>query len=169
MRKLILLVALASSCGRTPFELIADAGVADAGVREAPIFVFTGSGCPDAGTEQDLTPLQFDGIALVKFRATEECSGAGGEWLIGTEVGSTRDLFVGQHACYFQPAALRGSSTERFAVVRYMQTAALFMTPAGWCLTRPDGGEPVSSDVKNIAWGVYATEAGAREAYERLR
>ncbi len=32
-----------------------------------------------------------------------------------------------------------------------------------------DGREPVSSDVKNLAWGVYATEAGARAAYERLR
>lgn len=166
-----LLLVISSACGRTPFdpEPKADAGVNDAGFKEAPLFVFTGATCPDAGTEQDLTPLQFDGLALVRFRATEECSGAGGEWFVGTEVGSTRDLFVGQHACFFQPAALRNSEAERFAVVRYMQTAALFHTPTGWCLTGADGGEPVSSDVKNIAWGVYATEAGARAAYERLR
>lgn len=166
MRSLFALLLLLVACGRTPVD---PELVADAGLKEAPLFVFTGSGCPDAGTEQDLTPLRSDGLALVRFRATGECSGAGGEWLIGTEVGSTRDLFVGEHACYFQPQALRDSNAERFAVVRYMQTAAIFQTPAGWCLTKPDGGEPVSSDVKNIAWGVYATEAGARAAYERLR
>lgn len=158
------LLVMVSACGRTPFDVPPDAGV-----KEAPLFVFTGSGCPDAGTEQDLAPQQSDGVALVRFRATEECSGAGGEWLIGTEVGSTRQLFVGEHTCSFQPPLLRNSSDERFAVVRYMQTAALFHTPTGWCLTSADGGEPVSSDVKNLAWGVYATEAGARAAYERLR
>ena len=167
MRNMLLVAVLASSCGRTPFDEVADAGTPL--VNEAPLFVFTGDLCPAVGTEADLTPQRFDGLALVRFRATGECSGAGGEYLVGREEGSTRDLFVGEHACYFQPPALRDSSAERLGVVRYSHTAALFHAPTGWCITNADGREPVTTDVKNLAWGVYATEAGARAAYERLR
>lgn len=165
MRSLFFAVLFLLSCGRTPVE---DEPAAPE-VNEAPLFVFTGDLCPQRGTEADLTPQKHDGLALVRFRPAAECSGAGGEWFIGRQEGSTRDLFVGWHACSFHPSELRDSTAERFAVVRYMQTAALFHTPEGWCLTGPDGREPVTSDVKNLAWGVYATEAGARAAYERLR
>lgn len=166
MRRLIFVALFALACGRTPVENEAN----DAGVKEAALFVFTGDNCPDAGTEADLTPQRFEGLAVVKFRAMEECSGAGGEWFYGVEDGSTRGLFVGAHACYFHPPALRDSrTTDRFAVVRFSQTAALFHGPTGWCITDANGKEPVTTDAKNLAWGVYATEAGARAAYARLK
>lgn len=164
----VMWVVLLLSCGRTPVDAF-DAGVVDAGIIEAPLFVFTGSLCPAQGTEADLTPMPSDGLALVRFRAQGECSGAGGEWLIGREVGSSRDFFVGEHACYFFPELLRDSAVERFGVVRFSQTAALFHAPTGWCITNANGMEPVTTDSKSLAWGVYATEAGARAAYERLR
>lgn len=137
--------------------------------RESPLFVFTGDLCPDAGIEADLVPQKSDGLALVKMTAQGECSGAGGEWLIGRELGTTRDFFVGSHACYFQPRELMPQPAEYFAVVRYMQTAALFKAPMGWCITDANGKEPVTTDSKNIAWGIYASEAAARAAYEHFR
>ena len=169
MRKQLLLVLLVVSCGRTPFNEDPKPAAAAVATTEAPLSVFTGANCPSVGTEPDLTPLPNEGLALVRFRPQGECSGAGGEWFIGREVGSTRGFFVGDHTCYFHPPALRDSADTRYAVVRFNQTAALFHTPTGWCLTNEDGTEPATTDAKSLAWGVYATEAGARAAYERLR
>jgi hypothetical protein len=163
----LLLVVFALSCGRTPFDVEGEPKAP--AVNEAPLFVFKGDGCPQAGVEADLTPSKNDGLALVRTRPQEECSGAGGEWFIGREEGTTRDYFAGDHACYFFPQTVRDSMIERFAVVRYMQTAALFHAPTGWCIRDQQGDEPVTTDSKNLAWGVYATEAGARAAYERLK
>ncbi len=158
------LALLVISCGRT-----GALGEPDPAKAESPLFVFKGDNCPEQGIEADLVPEKFDGLALVKMSAQGECSGAGGEWLIGRELGTSRDFFVGSHACYFHPAQLEAAPAEYFAVVRFMQTAALFKTPMGWCITDADGDEPVTTDSKNVAWGVFATEAGARAAFERLR
>jgi hypothetical protein len=160
----LLFLILAASCGRTPIENEAEPKPP---VNEAPLFVFTGSNCPSTGSEADLTPGEYEGLALVRFRALDECSGAGGQWLVGSEVGSSRGLFVGSHTCSFFPEPLRDSTGTRFGVVRFSQTAALFQAPHGWCITDEDGGT-ASTDAKSLAWGVYATEAGARAAYERL-
>ena len=160
VRSMVVVVVVLVACGRS--------GTQQAGTVEAPLFVFKGDNCPVAGVEADLTPEKFDGLALVEMNAQGECSGAGGEWLIGRQLGATRDYFAGSHACYFHPMGLSPAPMRYFGVVRYMQTAALFHGPMGWCITDMTGKEPVTTDSKNIAWGVFATEAGARAAYEKL-
>jgi hypothetical protein len=135
---------------------------------EPALHVFTGSACPGLGTEDDLVPVQHDGLALVRFRVAIECSGAGGEWLIGRVIDAPLDVFVGGHACYFLPDTMQEHGAEYFAVVRYSQMAALFHTPHGWCVTDADGKEPVTSAWRSIAWGAFRTESGARAALARL-
>lgn len=137
-------------------------------VEEQPLYVFTGSNCPSRGTESDLAPNRFEGLALVRFRVVEECSGAGGEWLVGRDESGVKDFFVGEHACFFLPPDLRDQSPERFGLVRYSTTAALHQTPEGVCVTDADGQGPVMTELRSIAWGVYRSEEGARAALARL-
>jgi hypothetical protein len=104
-----------------------DAGaVTDAGVtqRRGPLFVARNeSPCPVTATEADLKQRPAgQQFVLVKTKAVEECTGAGGDWLIGAaEV--RRGYFLGRHACWFFDTALRASpGTEYWGVARYSQT-----------------------------------------------
>jgi hypothetical protein len=139
------------------------------GVSEQPLFVFTGDLCPGRGTEADLAPQKYDGLVVVKMTAQRECTGAGGDWLVGDALDADRGFFAGSHACWFLPQELEVAPASYFAVVRYSQTAGLFHGPMGGCITDADGREPVKTDSKNLAWGVYRTEQGARAAFEKLK
>lgn len=172
---LVALLALAA-CGRTGLLEDADGGGLDAGLkptgpRDAPLFVAVEDGaCAKAGAEDDLQ-VQGSGerLVLMRSKANGECSGAGGEYLIGAEVGTSRDAFLGAHACYFLSEALRQTEGQVYwGVTRLSQTAALFRTPEGWCITSLSGQEPVVSDSKVKAWALYGSEAAAREAWSAL-
>jgi hypothetical protein len=172
-RTFVVLVLLAG-CGRTGLLDEADGGVVDAGLvaqREAPFFVAVeDGGCATAGVESALK-LAGSGerLVLMRTKAVDECSGAGGEYLIGAEVNERRDAFLGGHACYFLDATLRQSQGLVFwGVTRLSQTAAVFMTPTQWCVTSIAGTEPVSTDSKAKAWAVYGSEAAARAALTAL-
>ncbi len=171
-RRLVLLVLLAG-CGRTGLLDEVDGGVMDAGApqREAPLFVAVESGaCARVGVERELSLLgSGERLVLMKTKAVEECSGAGGDYLVGSQVNATRDAFLGAHACFFLDAALRESQGQVFwGVTRLSQTAAVFMTPTNWCVTSLAGTEPVSTDSKAKAWAVYGSEAAARAALAAL-
>lgn len=176
MKNLVLVSVLLAGCGRTDLVEDVDGGVVDAGAklpvvqREAPLFVAvpTDNGCARPGAEGDLK-LREPGerLVLMKTKGVDECSGAGGEYLIGTEVDAARDAFLGAHACYFLNSAVRQGQVF-WGVTRLAQTAALFMTPTGWCVTTLAGTEPVSSDSKVRAWAVYKSEAAARAALAEL-
>lgn len=176
-RKLLLLLVVLAGCGRTDLIEAVDGGLADAGMkppvvqREAPLFVAVPSGgCAKPGAESDLEVRESgERLVLMKTKALDECSGAGGEYLIGTEVNAARDAFLGEHACYFLNSTLRQSQGQLFwGVTRLSQTAALFMTPTGWCVTSLAGVEPVTSNSKVRAWAVYKSEAAARAALAEL-
>lgn len=176
--KLTVFAMLLSGCGRTDLVDEVDVGVTDAGVkppvvkREAPLFVAVEDGaCAKAGVEQDLAVRESgERLVLMRTKPQEECSGAGGEYLVGREVNEPRDAFLGAHACYFLDAALRQAQGQVFwGVTRLAQTAAMFSTPVGWCVTSFAGVEPVSTDSKAKAWAVYRSEAAARAALEALR
>jgi hypothetical protein len=138
--------------------------------RPAPLFVAVGDICPIAGTEDDLRPQNaFDPVLLVKTKAAAECSGLGGEYLIGREIDSSRDYFVGGHGCSFLEPALRDQlEAEYWGLALVSQTAALFHTPEGWCITSLGGDEPVTSDSKVRAWALYESESAARAALAEL-
>lgn len=161
-------------CGRTDLLEDADGGVdagVYAGVREAPFFVAVeDGGCASAGVESQLKPLgSGERLVLMKTKALDECSGAGGEYLVGTEVNASRDAFLGAHACSFLSAELRMNFGQVFwGVTRLSQTATLFRTPESWCITSIAGTEPVVSDSKVKAWAVYRSESAARAALQAL-
>jgi hypothetical protein len=168
------LALLFCACGRTDLAPEGDGGV-DAGVRDAgvvdagpppkPRWVFKGDErCPFLGAEADLTPGIGEQVALVSTRLESECSGAGGEWIIGHEVGGAgRDFAFGGHACYFFPPELTLGVTEWFAVVRVLRSSTPVSTPTpGWCVTT------LSTSWLVRSWGLYATEAEARAAFARF-
>jgi hypothetical protein len=175
---LVVLSLVLAGCGRTDLLEDADGGTPDAGVkpvvvqREAPLFVAVPAdmGCGKPGAEGDLKVRESgERLVLMKTKPLDECSGAGGEYLIGTEVNAARDAFLGAHACYFLNSSLRQSLGQVFwGVTRLSQTAAVFMTPTGWCVTSIAGAEPVTSDSKVKAWAVYPAEAAARAALMEL-
>lgn len=127
------------------------------------IYVEDSTGCPTDGTEAALRPDASDTLVVASLRAIGECSGAGGDWLIGRVLGARRDLMFGAHSCYFLGGVETRPSTA-FGVVRVTQTAALLEAPRGWCLTNTDGAEPVTSDVRVRAVALFEAEADARAA-----
>ena len=174
MIRLALALVLFGACGRTDLADEVDAGL-DAGVRDAgladagpavpPKWVFkSNERCPFLGVESDLSPAIGEQVVLVKTRVESECSGAGGEWLIGHEVGGLgRDFALGGHACYFLPAELTLGVTEWFAVARVLRSSTPIETPMpGWCITT------VSTPWLVRAWGLYPSEADARAALSRF-
>lgn len=172
----VLFVIVFAGCGRTDLTEDADGGV-DAGMkpvtmREAPLFVAVeDGGCASAGVESQLKVAgSGERLVLMKTKAVDECSGAGGEYLVGTEVNAARDAFLGSHACYFLSNSMRRDLGQVYwGVTRLSQTAAQFRTQDGWCITTIAGAEPVVTDSKAKAWAVYGSETAARAALEALR
>lgn len=176
MRLLVLLVLC--GCGRSglldelPLASAArDAGVdagtrvdagsrVDAGVRAAPGFVFKSQNeCPGPATERDLVPGPGERLVLVKTTVQTECSGAGGDWFIGTLLDGTSIAF-GAHACFFVPSSLH--DTSWFALARIDPNGPLLMTQTGWCIL------PVTTNVKVLAWALYPSERDAVSARAAL-
>jgi hypothetical protein len=171
-------------CGRTNVsDEAADAGpmMLDAGLppgpRPLPVAVFVNAGptasagqCPFAGSETDLRPQSGERLVLLRTRSLDECSGAGGEWLISREarsaVSAPQDSFVGAHTCYFLPTSLRNRNF--WSVARLRQSAGLFSAPVGWCILNEEGREPVTSSQTTMAIGLYETQAAAETAVQAL-
>jgi hypothetical protein len=96
---------------------------------------------------------------LVKTTVQTECSGAGGDWLIGTQLDGTGIAF-GAHTCYFVPTQLH--DTAWFALARIDPNGPGLETPVGWCIL------PVTTNVKVLAWALYADEGDAVAARSAL-
>lgn len=138
-----------------------DAGVRlDAGVRTGPSFVFKRTTmCADTGSEMDLVPGPGERLVLVKTTVQTECSGAGGDWLVGTLLDSSSIAF-GAHACYFVPSRLQ--DTSWFGLARIDPNGPLLMTQTGWCIL------PVTTNAKVLAWALYPSEQDAVAARAAL-
>lgn len=163
-----------TACGRTDLvETVTatpPAPAAGGTPAEYARVVFKNADCPTTGEERDLIPEAGERLTVVRFRAVEECSRAGGDWFLGHDVGGTNDLLMGQHACWFFSDDLRNTAEQiRYGLVRATQNAGLISAPNGWCLTEEDGGgEPLTTDRRVIAWGLYSSEAAATAARARL-
>ncbi|MDC3957636.1 hypothetical protein KEG38_27505 [Polyangium jinanense] len=80
-----------------------------------------------------------DEIAVTDIYFTEECTGAGGQYVLAREIDGFRYFWLGGHACYF----VEGLASETglvFGVVRYRMTAGISEIPAHVCVAWP--GEP---------------------------
>lgn len=174
-RKLVTLTLAASlvACGRTDLsEEFAPTMKEPTKVeqREQPLYVFKDAPCPAVGVESDLNVTDSgERLVLVKTQPQIECSGAGGDYLVGQEIDSSRDVFVGTHACWFLPRQLADGRAFFFGVARVAQTAALFHAPKDWCITRLDGMSELSSDSTVRAWALYPDEKAARAALGALK
>ena len=176
VRSTLLLVLSLAACGRT--DLIDEPAV-DSGVLTPPtppvvvkdplaVFVVDGS-CAKAGTKDALKPGVDERVFAVEFLAQEECSGAGGDWLIGRELGGVREVAMGDHACWFMPDDYRAARVKRYGVVRSNLLAVTTQVPDGWCLTTVDGRPLPKTDVNVLAFGVYESETAARDAARALK
>jgi hypothetical protein len=153
--------ALALACGQAAPVDALRGGAPTA--SPTAIYVEDSTGCPTEGTEAALRPEASEVLVVASLRLIGECSGAGGDWLIGRALDARRDLMFGSHTCYFL-GGVETRPTTAFGVVRVNQTAARLEGPKGWCITDADGAEPVTSDVRVRAVAVFETEAAARAA-----
>jgi hypothetical protein len=124
--------------------------------------------CPRAGSMTDLEPQPGERVVAADLRLLGECSGAGGEWIIGRIPAEGRDIMFGEHACYFlsprAPENAGPNAPTAFGVVWMSHAAILYEGPVGWCITDADGGEPVVSDVSVRAVALYDSKAAAEAA-----
>ncbi len=133
-----------------------------------PLTVFEAGRCPSVSTRDALKPGVDERVFAVEFLAQEECSGAGGDWLIGRELDGTREVALGEHACWFLPDAYRGARQTRYGVVRVDLLPVTTQVPDGWCLETVSDGLSPKTDVNVLALGVYETEDDARLAARAL-
>lgn len=168
MNRLVTLMLVAfAGCGRTDLseELLGRQEPTRVEQRESPLYVFKNAPCPSEGVEGDLRVNDSgERLVLLKTQPQIECSGAGGDYLVGEEVESSRSVFVGSHACWFLPRQLADGRALFFGVARVAQTAALFHAPKDWCITRLDGTTELTSDSTVRAWALYSNEKAARAA-----
>jgi hypothetical protein len=76
----------------------------------------------------DLDPS--DELAVAELFLLDECTGAGGHWVLGRELDSYRVFFLGAHGCRLWST----TPVAPFGVVRFRQTAGIFSTPEGACI-----------------------------------
>ena len=126
--------------------------------KTAPIAVYARDDrmCAATSDVSAMTLRESDQLAVVSVTFADECTGAGGQHILGHEVDGFRDMWLGAHACQTWTTP----PTAPFAVMRYSQTAALFHIRDGVCI------EPLTSDVQVKAVALFATRAEA-EAFAR--
>jgi hypothetical protein len=107
----------------------------------------------------DLEP--GDGAYAAELFFVDECSGAGGQYILARALDGSREDWLGAHACYFFPP--EWVAAGGFGVVRYAQTAALFETPVGWCVSWPGGPEPIVTDGVTRAVAIFASAGEAQQ------
>ncbi|MEZ4293897.1 MAG: hypothetical protein R3B70_02890 [Polyangiaceae bacterium] len=134
------------------------------------LYVRNEQACPEEHPATEaLTTLSTAGTTdetvVVEVAFAAECTGAGGDYVLAREVGSTGEMWIGEHACWVFDSWPPPEGIY-FGVARYSQTAALFSIPEGVCVTFPGELEPPTSDVIARAIAVFSSldEAFAFEA-----
>jgi hypothetical protein len=122
-------------------------------------------GCPSslpiADAARTMESKQFgEAVAVVELFYQEECTGAGGQYILAREVDGFRSFWIGAHACWSLVMPL--PEGPRFGVVRYNQTAALFRISEDVCIGFPDAPPGASTDVTTRAIAVFKSLADAR-------
>lgn len=127
--------------------------------------VKSATGCPGLTTADVLLSPAPTNAFVVAWMIVDECTGAGGQYLIARDLDGDREFFLGAHACYELPPAdfpTYPPPPVRFGVLHADQTAALFT--AGPCVAFPEGESEIRTDFSSRALEVYGSEADARAA-----
>lgn len=172
---LVALAGVTAACGGTVvFEEDAADGAAGTGTGGGPagdaapiaLYVSDREGCAlDAPLEEAVATLTTndgggDELYVVDLVYVDECTGAGGQHILGRAVDGSRDMWLGAHACYFFAPDLVGQRGAGLA--RVTQTAGLDTTSADACVTFPSETSGVTSDVRVTAIAVFETVDDAR-------
>jgi hypothetical protein len=166
---LLLHAALAAGCGGRVHLPSGDAGVAVPGPVPEPVAVYVAEpGCGEERAietaEEALSTEESGTIAVVELSFAEECTGAGGQYILARDVDGSREFWIGGHACYFlssgpgQPPAW----APAFGVLRYEQTAGLFQISPDVCVGFPGQPPGATTDAQTRAIAVFATLEEAR-------
>jgi hypothetical protein len=123
-----------------------------------------GEELPVENAELALSTAQQGELAVVELFFSEECTGAGGQYILAREVDGFREFWIGGHACYFlgTPLGVPPAWAPAFGVLHFEQTAAIFQIPPEVCVGFP--GEPpgASTDAQTQAVVVFETLAEAQ-------
>ncbi len=142
-----------------------------ASVSPTALYTKDDKGCPSSqqigDAREQLTIAQSgEGVAVVEVFFQEECTGAGGQYILAREIDGFRAFWIGAHACWTLDRLPTG---RHFGVLRYSQTAALFRIDEHLCIGFPDLPPGATSDVHVRAVALFATLADARAFAATLR
>jgi hypothetical protein len=157
-----LLVLILAGCGTRTLE--------DLSRATPPLAVYKSDektcAAPVHSAAEDELRVKESGEAnvVVELAFLNECTGAGGQYILARAVDGSRFFWIGAHAC----TTWETPPTGKFGVVRYSQTAALFHLPEGACLTMPGAPDLIVSDASTRAIAVFATQAEAERFKSRL-
>lgn len=131
-----------------------------AGPTPLALYVNTHQGCaeprPVSGALEAITPAGAgEQVEVVELFFQDECTNAGGQYILARSVEGYAESWLGGHACYFLPSPLQ--MTEAFGVLRYGITAALFELPSALCLGFPAEPWGVQSSLTAEAIAVLST------------
>ena len=128
-------------------------------VSGAPVLVLHAGSCKGGATVGAQEALRArdtsETLAVVETVLVEECTGLGGQWVLGRELDGERRVLLGGHGCRLWGDA---PPAARFGVVRSAHTANLVKTPDGACVAFP-GERTLQSD--QTTSGVVAFESRA--------
>lgn len=99
-------------------------------------------------------------LHVVDLAFVDECTGAGGQYILGRTPDGTRAMWLGAHACYFFEPELVGASI-RPGVARTRLANAPVETPRGACVSFPGEDGTLTSDLRVEAIAVFATRDDA--------
>jgi hypothetical protein len=170
VRLSIVLCALCSACGTRTGVGVDDA--ATGAVMPSALYATGEGGCavvvPITSTAIEMESKQFgESVAVVELFYQDECTGAGGQYILAREVDGFRSFFIGAHACWSLPSPL--PTGPGFGVVRYNQTAGLFHVSPDVCIGFPDRPPGLQTDVTTRAIAVFETLSDARAFAATLR
>lgn len=99
-----------------------------------------------------LSPAAGEALGVGSFALLEECSGLGGQHVVGRDFYNGKTYWFGGHGCH-SPT----SPAAPFAVFRFRQTAAMREAPQGWCIEFPDKSK-ISTDVTVLGVATFKTK-----------
>lgn len=130
------------------------------------LFVPDDQYCVRASRENASTALRprdsSDQIAVVSVSVAEECTGAGGTYLLARDLEAPENKYwLGGHAC--QSSKLLSGLTSTFGVARYTNTSSVLTIPAHACVSFPGEGSGQESvtPTKIRAVALFETQAEA--------
>lgn len=125
------------------------------------LYVADREGCPleappsEAGATMTVNDSGLEELLLVELAFIDECTGAGGQHILARTPDGTRAMWLGAHACYFFAPELQDGALHP-GVARTRQTAALFETTEGACISFPGEEGSLTSDLVVEAIAVFA-------------